>query len=306
MAYQPQASGPFLKGLVASNQPLAQPKGSFPRGSNLVMMERGALTPCDGSGIINWFNGAVQTSVGRFMSLFLYEPTGVNPYYLAIKQAIDEQLGAPHLNSATASAGGSLTNGTTYYYVITALDGVGGETIASNEKSAMASGGNLSVTLVWDTVPNAFAYNVYRSTSPGTEVLLIGTMVPVIQTYPLAAKTVTFIDNGSAITSETLNNVSAIGYTTARTSLHSFHADCARNIPIELSRWDSNHFLWIHAVHIQWKLDHFQSAVNQFHHREGRSRLWIGNGDIDEFGAKQSRCRIFGHKSRQSARWRWV
>jgi hypothetical protein len=196
MAYQPQLSGPFLKGLVASNQPLAQPKGSFPRGSNLVMMERGALTPCDGSGIINWFNGAVQTNVGRFMSTFLYEPTGVNPYYLAIKQALDEHLGAPHINSATASTGGTLSSGTTYFYKITALDGVGGETTASNEVSATPSGGNLSVTLVWNVVPNAFGYNIYRATSSGAEVLVIGTKFPALQPNPLTA-TVTFIDDGS-------------------------------------------------------------------------------------------------------------
>ena len=196
MPYQPQSSGPFLRGLVASNQPLAQPKGSFPRGSNLVMMERGALTPCDGSGIINWFGGAVQTDVGRFMSTFLYEPTGVNPYYLAIKQALDKSLGAPHAVSATPSAGGSLSNGTTYFYKITALDGVGGETTASNEVSAMASGGNLSITLVWNIVPNAFGYNVYRSTTTNTEVLLTATGLPKIQPNPLTA-TVSFTDDGS-------------------------------------------------------------------------------------------------------------
>src|SRR5579863_4193993 len=111
MAYQPQSSGPWLKGLVASNQPLAQPKGSFPRGSNLVLMERGALTPCDGSGIINWFSAAVQSNRGRMMDEFLYEPTGVNPYYLVLAQALDEHLGAPHVNSATASTGGSLMSG---------------------------------------------------------------------------------------------------------------------------------------------------------------------------------------------------
>lgn len=199
MAYAPQSQGPFLKGLVASNQPLAQPKGSFPRGSNLVMMERGALTPCDGSGIINWFNGMVQADVGRFMSLFLYEPTGVNPYYLAIKQALDKHLGAPLLDSATASGGGSLPTGVEQFYVITALDGVGGETLASNEVHATPSGGNLSVTLVWNVVPNAFGYNVYRSTSTGTEVLLLGSVtapLPVIQPNPLTA-TITFIDDGT-------------------------------------------------------------------------------------------------------------
>ena len=199
MPYAPQSQGPFLKGLVSSNQPLAQPKGSFPRGSNLVMMERGALTPCDGSGIINWLSAAVQSGSGRFMSTFLYEPTGVNPYYLAIKQALDKPLGPPELETATASTGGSLPTGVQQWYVITALDGVGGETIASNELPATPSGGNLSVTLTWNIVPNAFGYNVYRGTSAGTEKLLFGSVtapLPKIQPSPMT-QTVTFIDDGT-------------------------------------------------------------------------------------------------------------
>jgi hypothetical protein len=197
MTYQPISQGPFLKGLVASNQPLSQPKGSFPRGSNLVLMERGALTPCDGSGIINWFGGAVQTTERRFMSLFLYEPTGVNPYYLVVAGSKTNGLGSPFAVSATPSTGGSLVSGTQYFYKITAIDGVGGETMPSNEITGTPSGGNLSNTLVWNTVPNAFGYNVYRSTTTGTEVLLIATGLPVIQPNPFTG-TVTFIDNGSA------------------------------------------------------------------------------------------------------------
>lgn len=201
MTYQPQSSGPFLKGLIASNQPLAQPKGSFPRGSNLVLMERGALTPCDGSGIINWFNGAVQNNRGRFLADSLYEPTGVNPYYLALAQALDQPLGAPHMVSATGSvASGSLSAGT-YFYEVTALDGVGGETTVSNEKSATIAA-NGHITLVWNIVPNAFGYNVYRTNgASGTEVLLYSSStsnpLPVIQPSPLTA-TVSYTDDGSA------------------------------------------------------------------------------------------------------------
>lgn len=198
MAYAPQSQGPWLKGLVASNQPLAQPKGSFPRGSNLVLMERGALTPCDGSGIIDFFSGAVQNNRGRFMSEFLYEPTGVNPYYLVLAQGLDQHLGAPNLNSATGSVASGTLPAATYHYEITALDGVGGETVASNEKSAtIAAPGH--ITLVWNVVPNAFGYNVYRTSgASGTEVL-IGNIpgLPVIQPSPLTT-TVTFIDDGSA------------------------------------------------------------------------------------------------------------
>jgi hypothetical protein len=213
MAYEPQSSGPFLKGLVSSNQPLAQPKGSFPRGSNLVLMERGALTPCDGSGIINWFSAAVQSNRGRMMDEFLYEPTGVNPYYLVLAQALDEHLGAPHVNSATASTGGSLMSGQQYFYEVTALDGVGGETLVSNEVSATPAGGNLSVTLVWNRVPNAFGYNVYRGTTSGTEVLLYGSTTAVLPVLQPTTATVTFIDDG------TTSNVSAFTISTITITL---------------------------------------------------------------------------------------
>lgn len=209
MPYAPQSSGPWLKGLVSSNQPLAQPKGSFPRGSNLVLMERGGLTPCDGSGIINWFSGAVQNNRGRMMCEFLYEPTGVNPYYLVLAQALDEHLGAPYLHTpATATAGGSLVSGQQYFYVVTALDGVGGETLVSDEASATPSGGNLSVTLVWNTVPNAFGYNVYRGLTSGTEVLLYGSKTAVLPALQPGTATVTFIDDG------TTSNVSAFTIST--------------------------------------------------------------------------------------------
>lgn len=195
---------------MASNQPLAQPKGSFPRASNLVLMERGALTPCDGSGIINFFSGAVQNNRGRFMSEFLYEPTGVNPYYLVLAQGLDQHLGAPNLNSATGSVATGTLPAATYHYEITALDGVGGETPASNEKSAtIAAPGH--ITLVWNVVPNAFGYNVYRTSgASGTEVL-IGNIpgLPVIQPSPIT-QTVSFVDDGSAsVLSTTFSIVSA-------------------------------------------------------------------------------------------------
>jgi hypothetical protein len=201
MAFQPISQGPFLKGLVASNQPLSQPKGSFPRGSNLVLMERGALTPCDGSGIINNFLGAVGVGQGRMMCEFLFAPTGVPSYHMVVMKGNAAQLGAPHAVSATPSTGGSLTNGTQYFYKITALDGEGGETTASNEITGTPSGGNLSNTLIWNVVPNAFGYNVYRSTVTGMEILLTGGdathALPQIQPNPLTG-TVTYIDNGSA------------------------------------------------------------------------------------------------------------
>jgi hypothetical protein len=131
------------------------------------------------------------------MSTFLFEPTGVQPYYLELAEALDAPLGAPTNLTATLAAGGALPTGVEQFYVVTALDGAGGETIVSNEVNATPSGGNLSVMLSWNAVPNTYAYNIYRGISTGNERQLVGAGLPVPQPNPLTA-TVSYIDNGSA------------------------------------------------------------------------------------------------------------
>ena len=204
MPLQSISQGPFLKGVVASTQPLAQPKGSVSRDSNLILTSRGALFPCDGTGIINWFNGAIQSANARnkMLAETLFDPTGVAPYYLVLKQAAGQPLGPPkHLTGTAGGTGGTLTTGT-YYYVVTALDGAGGETTISNEVTVGVTNPQV-VTLTWNVVPNAFAYNVYRGTAPGAETLLLAANLPVLQPSPLTL-TASFIDNGTP-TSSTFN-----------------------------------------------------------------------------------------------------
>jgi fibronectin type 3 domain-containing protein len=73
-----------------------------------------------------------------------------------------------------------LTNGTTYYYQVTAVN-AGGESSRSAEVSAApvgppsaptgvaATGGNTQIRLTWTAPPGAASYNVYRGTTPGGE-----------------------------------------------------------------------------------------------------------------------------------------
>jgi hypothetical protein len=201
-AMKPVSFGPFPKMVDASTGVLTQPKGSIPRASNLLATKRGALKTVDGSAIVNAYNGVPTLGRGRAMCEFFFQPTGVAPYYLRLMKALDQPLGAPANLTATLAAGGSLSTGIKQYYVVTALDGVGGETVASNEVSATPSGGNLSVALAWNVVPNAVAYNIYRGTASGSETLLVGVGLPVTA--------LAYTDTGAATLGVTLSVTSLI------------------------------------------------------------------------------------------------
>jgi hypothetical protein len=65
---------------------------------------------------------------------------------------------------------GSLSNGSPYYFKITAIDGTGGQTIASPETSATATTAtNLAIDLSWAPVTGARGYNIYYGNSSGGE-----------------------------------------------------------------------------------------------------------------------------------------
>ena len=196
-AYKPVPIAPFLKGCNAATDPFSQPKGSFPRGSNLVLNKRGALDTCDGSQLIHAFNGAVQAARGKAMCDFLFKPTGVSSYYLRLMKALDIPLGAPQ-NLVLATTGGGALPAATYFYKVTAIDGASGETLGSAEAS-IVTGANGKNTLTWNVVPNATGYNVYRSTASGLEVLLTGSPTAVIPIPQVATGTLTvsFVDDGT-------------------------------------------------------------------------------------------------------------
>ena len=92
---QPSQHGPFTGGVNAAAGSDVNPQGTVPRASNLLGIKRAALTTCDGSSILAWDNGAIQTTDHRFMALEVFQPSGVAPYYLALKQVSTVPLGPP-------------------------------------------------------------------------------------------------------------------------------------------------------------------------------------------------------------------
>jgi hypothetical protein len=79
------------------------------------------------------------------------------------------ELNAPTSVMATPAAGGSLTFPTTYFFVVTALDGFG-ETVASSEVTCLTTALNRTCQVSWTAVaPPAQSYRVYMGTGSTLE-----------------------------------------------------------------------------------------------------------------------------------------
>lgn len=156
----------WIKGVNAAAQSFAQPPGSFPRASNLIYIRRGSLVTCDGSSLISAFDSAVQAlsaNLGPITDIFLYSPIGGLNSYFALAKDYNTHLGAPAGLGVAAGATGVL-NGT-YKWVVTALDGAGGETTVSSEVTQTLTSQKGAVT--WTALANAISYNIYRTVVGG-------------------------------------------------------------------------------------------------------------------------------------------
>lgn len=156
----------WIKGVNAASQVFAQPPGSFPRASNFIYVIRGSLVTCDGSQVISQFNGAPQpvaNNIGPLMDVFLYSPVGGQNTYFALAKDYNTHLGAPTTLAVATASSGVLTGA--YKWVVTALDGAGGETTVSNEASQTLSSQKGNCT--WTAVTNATGYNIYRTVAGG-------------------------------------------------------------------------------------------------------------------------------------------
>ena len=194
----------FFKGLNVSVADTSQPKGSLARLSNMTYFIRGSLRIIDGNLGFATLNGAGPTTgQGNFEDINLYQPSNATNYYLALQKNQSIQLAPPAtLTAVDGGPGGTLTIGIKYY-VVTALDGAGGETTISNEVFLNPIGPNRLINLAWTAVPFATGYNVYRGTNSGNEVLLAGVGLPV------PSGTVTYVDNNTATLAPTVFTLQA-------------------------------------------------------------------------------------------------
>lgn len=93
--------------------------------------------------------------------------------------------------AASPVAGGTLNPLTTYYYKVSAVDAFG-ESLASTEVAQGTSTLSLSIQLVWNAVPNANLYKVFRTQTSGSYTS------PSLCGY---AQTNSFLDNGVGLIS---------------------------------------------------------------------------------------------------------
>lgn len=100
--------------------------------------------------------------------------TSYNIYY-GTSAGVTTASGSKNVNAISPQTITGLTDGTPYYFVVTALNAAG-ESALSSEVSAIplarpagivASGGDGQVTVSWSTVTSATAYNIYYDTAPG-------------------------------------------------------------------------------------------------------------------------------------------
>jgi hypothetical protein len=178
----------WLKGVNAASTTFAQPPGSHPRSSNLVLTKRGGLVTCDGTSLLSVLNdiGTIGPHIARegwgpMTELFLFQPTGSAASYYGIIKSVQSggisPIGPPTV--ADGGAGGVL-NGS-YEWAITALDGAGGESNPSPTVIAVVPAGH-KANVSWTALPLAVSYNVYRTAVGNTFPLEKLNATPIIGT----------------------------------------------------------------------------------------------------------------------------
>lgn len=167
MALRNVTQGSFIRGLNAAFERFSQPRGSVPRVSNALLTRRGAWKTCDGSLILSWQKDLAEDNVPipapynpplsrMWKEIFLYQPVVSTPTYFGLLADPSKHLATPGVPTLSAIAG-VLTG--TYTVTISALDGVGGETLVGTGAVIAIVAQGIHAT--WTAVPGAAGYNVY-------------------------------------------------------------------------------------------------------------------------------------------------
>ncbi|MGO8669919.1 MAG: fibronectin type III domain-containing protein, partial [Capsulimonadaceae bacterium] len=150
--------------------------------------------------------GLTATPGNAQVSLSWSSSTGATSYNVYRGTATGAESATPIATSTTSTAytDASVTNGTTYFYKVAAVN-AGGTSGLSNEGSATpnppapsaptgltATPGNAQVGLTWASSTGATSYNVYRGTATGTE-----SPTPIATDVTTAAYTNTGLTNGT-------------------------------------------------------------------------------------------------------------
>jgi fibronectin type 3 domain-containing protein len=147
--------------------------------------------------------GVTATGGTRQVTVAWTAAAGATSYniYWSTTSGVTKTSGTKITGVTSPAVHGSLTDGTTYYYIVTAVNGTG-ESAPSAQVSAatpaatptapsaptgvVASGGSKQVTVSWTTVSAATSYNVYWSTASGvttsTGTKIAGASSPYIHT----------------------------------------------------------------------------------------------------------------------------
>jgi hypothetical protein len=149
--------GTHFYGTISSTRYQLDQQGGGVAGSNKqIQFNNSGLFGADSNFI--WDNNNHRLGIGTI--------TPQQTVTLGSGKTLAIEMGIPIGVSATLASGGTLTEGTALYYVVTALNN--GETLQSAEATATPASGNDTINLAWTAVPGASSYNVYRTTTSGT------------------------------------------------------------------------------------------------------------------------------------------